>query len=99
MILSRRRFFLGASAALVAAPAIVRVAANLMPISTRVPLVQAGLDVSGWMDLAAITRRAYIPELIVQMYKATPVLNMLMNESKQSGFAAIDISQAKLITA
>ncbi len=35
MITSRRRFFLGASAALVAAPAIVRVAANLMPVSTR----------------------------------------------------------------
>jgi hypothetical protein len=35
MNLSRRSLFLGASAAFVAAPAIVRVAANLMPVSTR----------------------------------------------------------------
>lgn len=35
MIPSRRRFLFGAAATLVAAPAIVRVAANLMPISSR----------------------------------------------------------------
>ena len=34
MLSSRRRFLLGAGVAFVAAPAIVRVAANLMPIST-----------------------------------------------------------------
>ena len=31
---SRRRFFMGAAASLLAAPAIVRVAANLMPVSS-----------------------------------------------------------------
>lgn len=35
MIPSRRRFLFGATAALVAAPAIVRVAANLMPVSVK----------------------------------------------------------------
>lgn len=35
-------------------------------------------------ELAAITRRAFIPNLIVQIYKASPVLNMLMRGSQRA---------------
>jgi hypothetical protein len=35
MIASRRRFLFGAATSLIAAPAIVRVAANLMPVRSR----------------------------------------------------------------
>jgi hypothetical protein len=62
MILSRRRFFLGASAALVAAPAIVRVAANLMPVSTR---FQFDADLKYQLDCVyAVIENAVRPPLI-----------------------------------
>ncbi len=35
-------------------------------------------------ELAAITRRAFIPNLIVQIYQATPVLNMLMRGAQNA---------------
>lgn len=62
MITSRRRFFLGA-AALVAAPAIVRVAANLMPISAK------------WSEEDALRRKVeFIEKLVRPPMMADPEL-------------------------
>lgn len=47
MIASRRSFLFGASATLIAAPAIVRVAANLMPVSTTA--LRPDINVPDWI--------------------------------------------------
>jgi hypothetical protein len=35
-------------------------------------------------ELSAVTRRAYVPELIVQIYKATPTLSLLMRNAQRA---------------
>ena len=35
-------------------------------------------------ELSAVTRRAFIPELIVQIYQASPVLYMLMRGAQRA---------------
>lgn len=49
-------------------------------------LIGTGLVPGGAIgqELANITRRAFIPKLIVQIYKASPVLNMLMRGSQRA---------------
>lgn len=49
--MNRRGFFVGAAAALLAAPAIVRVAANLMPVSTQPETLRA-LLIEDWNAIA-----------------------------------------------
>lgn len=49
-------------------------------------LIGTGLVPGGALgnELAAITRRAFIPRLIVQIYKATPSLNMFMRAAQRA---------------
>lgn len=49
-------------------------------------LIGTGLVPGGAIgqELASITRRAFIPKLIVQLYKASPVLNMLMRGAQRA---------------
>lgn len=49
-------------------------------------LINAGMVPGGAVgnELAAITRRAFIPNLVVQIYKATATLNMLMRGSQRA---------------
>lgn len=49
-------------------------------------LIGTGLVPGGAIgqELANITRRAFIPKLIVQIYKASPVLNMLMRGAQRA---------------
>lgn len=90
-MITSRRGFLGGVTAFLAAPAIVRVA-SIMPISVQ-PIAyrwNAMFGVVGYdgtiyrgdsfAELAAITRRAYIPALVTKMYEASPVLDMLMED-------------------
>lgn len=74
-----RRGFLFGGATLLAAPAIVRVSV-LMPISVPKLIPPPMLDMTPRIgssfsaELAALTRRAFIPDLIVQMYQESPLL-------------------------
>lgn len=75
-MLSRRSFF-GGLAASFAAPAIVR-AASLMPVrSFDMPITIDGVEFefdvcgahkSGYQGLMAVTRKALVPRLFVQLY-------------------------------
>ena len=56
---------------------------------------QGGLIGSGMVpggaignELSAVTRRAFIPELIVQIYQASPVLYMLMRGAQRAAGGA-----------
>lgn len=80
--LSRRSFLRGAGIVL-AAPVIVK-AASLMPISSfeslefsgfesRIPLGQL-VDMD---ELSALTRKAFIPRIFVQIYRSNPLIEMM----------------------
>lgn len=58
-------------------------------------LIGSGIVPSGNIgnELAAITRRAFIPDLVVQLYQATPVLNMLMRGSQRARGGVGQITQ------
>ena len=79
--LMNRRAFLRGAALFVAAPAIVR-ATSLMDIA---PWAESRAVSWGWrgyngniaLELAAITRKAFVPGLFVQLYQASPVLAAL----------------------
>jgi hypothetical protein len=68
-------------------------------------LIGTGLVPGGSIgqELAAITRRAFIPKLIVQIYKASPVLNMLMRGSQRAaggvGQITVPVQGNSLVTA
>jgi hypothetical protein len=83
--MNRRGFLAGLGAALVAplaAPAIVR-AASLMAISPLPPVTVEvgtfnGLAFIGFtQELAEITRRAFVPKLIPQIYAGSPTIALL----------------------
>ncbi len=69
MILARRRFLFGASAVLVAAPAIVRVAANLMPISTAAQTAECP-ECGRWRA----RRMEFMEKVVRPPHLAAPVL-------------------------
>lgn len=78
---SRRSFLLGLGATLVAAPAVVR-AASLMPVrgvilpvDWRYAVRAANVD---YEELTAITRKAFVPRLLVQVYESSPLLAELL---------------------
>lgn len=58
-------------------------------------IIGSGIVPSGQVgqELAAITRRAFIPDLVVQIYQATPVLNMLMRGSQRARGGVGQITQ------
>jgi hypothetical protein len=64
MITSRRRFLLGASTTLVAAPAIVRVAANLMPVSSKALQMDFATALRNRMDLLPPYRILYVHKTV-----------------------------------
>lgn len=77
--LSRRGFFTGLGASLIAAPAIVR-AGSLMPVKSM-PDVDALMDAisrgpyeASIFDLQAVVRKAFLPRLFVQTYETSPFL-------------------------
>ena len=84
-----RRGFLGGFIAALATPAIIRTPALLMPV--RVPIVLATERMSynltsanGVFDigqeLAAVTRRAIVPKIFIQVYEEHPLLQALTLE-------------------
>jgi hypothetical protein len=68
-------------------------------------LIGTGLVPGGAIgqELASITRRAFIPKLIVQLYKASPVLNMLMRGAQRAaggvGQITVPVQGNSLVTA
>ena len=74
MILERRKFLTGL-ASLIAAPAIVRVS-SLMPVRGIIQDIEPTLLMPAdlYAELAAVTRRAFVPRLYVQLYKTNPLL-------------------------
>lgn len=77
---SRRSFLIGATASLIAAPAIVR-SASLMPVRGIVMgVVQAPYTRYGgglYEELTAVTRRVFVPRLFVQVYDTNPAFDFL----------------------
>ena len=43
-----------------------------------------GLSGAAWPELAAVTRKAFVPSLFVQIYKSNPMLAMLMDNQRES---------------
>lgn len=82
-MLHRRSFLHGLFSAF-AAPAIVR-AQSLMPVKAMPdlpPLVHAitpdgEVLFRGYHELLAVTRKAFVPRLVVQLYTATPLLSAM----------------------
>ena len=70
-----RRGFLGGLISLIAAPAIVRVE-NIMPVHAFTEGVVPAKEL--YAELMATARRAFVPRLVVDIYKSTPLLSMLM---------------------
>lgn len=92
-----RRGFLQSCLALCAAPAIVRVDSlmRMVPTDTVVISGIAGEDL--WAhahpqnimeELAYITRRAFVPKLVVQIYNQSPVL-MMLNKNAEARTAGV----------
>lgn len=89
LILPRRKFLAGVGL-LFAAPAIVR-ASNLMHVRPMPPIFQTWGDkiifddpelLHPYLNLAAITRKAFIPKLLFdRIYKDTPLLKQLMDSA------------------
>ena len=76
MALSRRTF-IGGVAALLAAPAIVR-ATSLMPVTSLLGLdMQSDPYASFYDQITYITRRAFVPRLIVRIEHASPLIGRL----------------------
>ena len=83
MILSRRKFLRGLGAAL-AAPVIVR-AASLMPI--KAPPIQLAPSpgyASLYEELTDITRKAFVPRVYIQIYRADPLMQFILANAKNS---------------
>ena len=84
---TRRGFIAGLGSLFIAAPAIVRFA-SIMPVHAfdEVPLfgTQFGWqhDDALYSELAAITRRAFMPRIYTQIYKATPMLELLTRQGR-----------------
>jgi hypothetical protein len=88
-IITSRRSFITGLISLVAAPAIVRVG-SLMPVKTMAMIDPVGtfnvpLDPTdcvignGYItELASMTRKAFLPNLFVQLYKVDPLLQKLL---------------------
>ena len=83
---SRRAVLTGLGSLFIAAPAIVR-AASIMPVHAfdEVPLFGTQF---GWQhyddlygELVAITRRAFMPRIYTQIYKSTPALEFLTQQT------------------
>ena len=71
-----RRFFLRGLGVMLAGPAIVR-ASSLMPVRSII-----GSDVPlDYAELMAITRRALVPSLFVQLYQSAPALTAMLDNS------------------
>lgn len=83
--LSKRSFIIGALSAL-AAPAIVR-AASLMPVRSISENIFAEahwiehipMSPDMYSDLIAVTRKAFVPRLFVEIYRENPLL-LLMHQ-------------------
>ena len=85
----RRRGFLAGLVAALAAPAIVRTPGLLMPIKrillpeewefsgfeSKIPLGQIGDDL--FSQLCAVTPRAFVPRLFVDIYRVDPLLGRI----------------------
>jgi hypothetical protein len=90
---SRRGFLAGLGSFFVAAPAIVR-AASIMPVkavdltASLLSELQAieGRYVPGQLfeELAAVTRRAFVPRIYVQIWKEPPSLAWLLDQQVTS---------------
>jgi len=90
MLSSRRRFLLGAGVAFVAAPAIVRVAANLMPISTAaLPELYGASPAMSAMREVLYLNRTIFHFLEVQSLRDRNVLGLVSPGAKT--FAGIPI--------
>src|ERR1700741_5510489 len=61
-----------------------------MPISGQ-GMVPAAGDI--YNELAAVTRRAFVPKLVVQIYKAAPLLSLAMRNAQRArgGLSAITL--------
>jgi len=72
-----RRQFLCSVAAIVAAPVAAQVAAVLPPVY---PITLSGVPIvfdTTTRALIEVTRRAYVPRLVVEIYKSDPMLEAL----------------------
>jgi hypothetical protein len=76
-----RRGFVSALVGIIAAPAIVRID-NIMPVKAvkAIDLTSIGFRPLLHEELIAVTRKAFIPRLVVQLYKATPLLAALIEK-------------------
>jgi hypothetical protein len=83
-----RRGFLGGLIAALAAPAVIRTPGLLMPIKQPVFIpLKSGLVSYG--ELAAITRKAFVPRLFVEIYFAQPELRALFADATPETMADI----------
>lgn len=77
----------------------------MAPTTAPGGLIGSGLVPGGAVgnELAAITRRAFIPQLIVQLYQATPTLNLLMRTAQRArggvGNITVPIQGASFVSA
>jgi hypothetical protein len=80
----RRRGFIAGLAAALAAPAVIRTPGILMPVrAVPAQLVR-------YADLMAITHRAFVPRLFVDIYAADPLLKAIWESVEP-------VSRAKLV--
>ena len=75
LILRRREFLVGLVSAAFAAPAIVR-AASIMPVKQMLVLGPGDRlpYLASPMDIMAVTRKAFVPRLYVQLWRENPLL-------------------------
>lgn len=73
---SRRRVLVGATVIL-AAPVLIKVAKLLPPLEAARATALNGM----YAELTAITRKAFMPRVFVQIYQASPLLAALMTDA------------------
>lgn len=98
MIAPRRRFLFGAGASLLVAPAIVRVAANLMPVSTAAVPVTPGLrpwlTAAGMADFNQVAIRVWSERLLREALKATAIQQMIVDGNALDALISVKLRVA-----